>query len=39
MPGLTDWAKRPRLGGWWERMQARDSFKIAFAFRPPEAAA
>ena len=36
MPGLTDWTKRPKLGNWWERMQARQSFKIAFAYRPPE---
>ena len=36
MPGLTDWNKRPRLGDWWRRMQDRDSFKTAFAFKPPE---
>jgi glutathione S-transferase len=30
---LTDWDKRPRLGAWWERVQARESFKTAFAFR------
>jgi glutathione S-transferase len=36
MPKLTDWAKRRRLGEWWQRMQARESFKTAFAFRPPE---
>ncbi|MDH3443410.1 MAG: glutathione S-transferase family protein [Deltaproteobacteria bacterium] len=36
MPGLTDWNKRSRLGDWWQRMQARQSFKTAFAFRPPE---
>lgn len=35
MPGLTDWDKRPRIGDWWQRMQARDSFKTAFAFQPP----
>ena len=39
MPGLTDWNKRPRLGDWWQRMKARESFKTAFAFRPPEEAA
>lgn len=36
MPGLTDWNKRARLGDWWRRMKGRGSFKIAFAFRPPE---
>jgi glutathione S-transferase len=25
--------KRPRVGAWWERVQARESFKTAFAFR------
>lgn len=35
MPRLTDWNKRPRLGDWWHRMQARESFKTAFAFQPP----
>ncbi len=39
MPGLTDWNKRPRLGDWWRRMQTRESFKTAFAFKPPEEAA
>ncbi|MDA0651791.1 MAG: glutathione S-transferase family protein [Proteobacteria bacterium] len=39
MPGLTDWNKRPRLGDWWQRMKALESFKKAFAFRPPEEAA
>ncbi len=38
MPGLTDWVKRPKLGGWWQRIQALESFKTAFAFRPPEIA-
>jgi len=36
MPGLTDWEKRPRVGDWWQRVQARESFRTAFAFRPPE---
>lgn len=39
MPGLTDWNKRPNLGAWWERMKARQSFKTAFAFKPPAEAA
>ena len=39
MPGLTDWHKRPQLGAWWQRMKGRESFKTAFAFRPPEEAA
>jgi hypothetical protein len=39
MPELTDWVKRPKLGDWWQRMQALDSFKTAFAFQPPEEAA
>lgn len=39
MPGLTDWNKRPKLGDWWQRMKARDSFKTAFAFKPPAEAA
>lgn len=30
---LTDWDKRPRVGDWWRRVQARDSFQKAFAFR------
>ena len=33
---LVDWASRPRLGDWWTRMQNRQSFVTAFAFRPPE---
>ena len=33
---LIDWTARPRLGDWWTRMQDRDSFKTAFAYRPPE---
>ena len=36
MPGLTDWNKRPKLGNWWQRINTRQSFKTAFAFRPPE---
>ena len=39
MAGLTDWNKRPKLGDWWQRMKARESFKTAFAFEPPEEAA
>jgi glutathione S-transferase len=38
MPALTDWVKRPRLGDWWERTKQLESFKAAFAFKPPEAA-
>ena len=34
MPGLTDWIARPKLGDWWTRTQALESFKKAFAFRP-----
>jgi glutathione S-transferase len=30
---LTDWDRRPRVGAWWERVKARESFKTAFAFR------
>ena len=30
---LTDWDKRPRLGDWWARIKARESFRKAFAFR------
>ena len=30
---LTDWDRRPRLGAWWERIKARESFRTAFAFR------
>lgn len=33
---LVDWNNRPRLGDWWTRMQNLDSFKTAFAYRPPE---
>jgi glutathione S-transferase len=33
---LTDWDKRPRVGAWWERVKARESFKTAFAFRAEE---
>jgi len=36
MAGLTDWNKRPKLGDWWQRMKARESFKAAFAFTPPD---
>ena len=32
---LVDWTARPRLGGWWRRMQGLESFKTAFAYRPP----
>ena len=34
MPGLTDWQKRPSLGLWWKKIQARESFQIAFSFTP-----
>tara|TARA_R110000787_G_scaffold93981_13_gene196516 strand:+ start:30 stop:770 length:741 start_codon:yes stop_codon:yes gene_type:complete len=30
---LTDWDRRPRLGAWWARIKARESFQKAFAFR------
>ena len=33
---LPDWTARPRLGDWWTRMQNRDSFITAFAYRPPD---
>ena len=36
MTQLVDWTKRPRVGDWWARMQDRESFKTAFAFRPTE---
>lgn len=36
MPGLTDWEKRPGLGAWWERIQAKKSFQKAFSFKRPE---
>ena len=39
MPGLTDWNKRPKLGGWWQRVKALESFKTAFAFKPADEAA
>lgn len=39
VPELTDWVKRPKLGDWWQRIKALDSFKTAFAFQPPEEAA
>lgn len=32
---LVDWAARPHLGDWWTRMQDRQSFKTAFAFKAP----
>ena len=35
MPALTDWDKRPRLGDWWQRTKDLESFKTAFAFKPP----
>jgi glutathione S-transferase len=38
LSGLVDWTLRPALGGWWTRMQKRDAFKTAFAFRAPGAA-
>jgi len=39
MAGLTDWNKRPKLGNWWQRMKARESFETAFSFKSPEEAA
>ena len=39
MLGLTDWNRRPKLGDWWQRVKALDSFKTAFGFKPPEEAA
>jgi hypothetical protein len=35
---VIDQVKRPRLGDWWERTKELESFKTAFAFKPPEAA-
>ena len=32
---LVDWSARPALGDWWTRMQDRESFRTAFAFKAP----
>ena len=34
---LLDWAKRPKSGAWWQRVQERPSYQIAFSFRNPDA--
>ena len=34
---LTDFTKRPRVGDWWSRVQARDGYKTAYAFENPNA--
>jgi glutathione S-transferase len=33
---LADFTGRPRLGAWWQRMQARPGYREAFAFANPD---
>jgi glutathione S-transferase len=36
MDALINWDKRPRTADWWQRIQSRDSYKIAYAFQNPD---
>ncbi|MBT7267232.1 MAG: hypothetical protein HN884_10190 [Rhodospirillaceae bacterium] len=37
MDALMDFSKRPKVGEWWERVQARPSYQEAYAFENPNA--
>jgi len=37
MDALVDWDKRPSVGDWWSRVQARPSYQKAYAFENPDA--
>ncbi len=34
---LIDFSGRPKVGDWWERLQARPSYEAAYAFQNPDA--
>jgi glutathione S-transferase len=35
-PDMIAAARRPRIADWWQRMQARPAFRVAFSFRNPD---
>jgi len=36
MEALIDWGKRPKTADWWQKIQSRESYKIAYAFQNPD---